>query len=105
VHSFTVQSLSRFAAYALASFSAAFYILVPRVTSHSMTWRACSGGPSAPLVHRVAWHPMTWLRVLQRSLRVGRGSNGMKPPPMFSPTQSEMTYDIPFPVGRHRLTL
>jgi len=27
----------------------------------------------------------------------GRGSNGMKPPPMFSPTQSEMTYDIPFP--------
>lgn len=27
----------------------------------------------------------------------GRGSNGMKPPPVFSPTQSETTMDIPFP--------
>ena len=27
----------------------------------------------------------------------GRGTNGMKPPPVFSPTQSENTKDIPFP--------
>lgn len=27
----------------------------------------------------------------------GRGSNDMKPPPVFSPTQSENTLDIPFP--------
>jgi hypothetical protein len=27
----------------------------------------------------------------------GRSSNGMKPPPVFSPTQSEMSFDIPFP--------
>lgn len=27
----------------------------------------------------------------------GRGTNRMRPPPVFSPTQSEHTYDIPFP--------